>query len=72
MTFDWIKKQALLRSLLTDDFDFSEAHSGFDLALSPEIIGFLIGQTSSGTFAGREDRLEENPLILDEHELAIG
>jgi hypothetical protein len=58
--------------ILSDDFDFTEAHTGFDLALSPEIIGFLIEQSSSEQRIGCDNRPNKAFSLLDEHELAIG
>ncbi|WP_020565168.1 hypothetical protein [Methylosarcina fibrata] len=71
MALDWIKQKAQGR-LFSDDFDFIEAHTGFDLALSPEIIGFLIEQSSSEKRIGCDNRPDKAFSLLDEHELAIG
>lgn len=71
MAFDWIKKQAQLY-FLADDFDFSEADAGWDLALRPEIIRFLTEQTFSEKFVDCADYSDGASLYLDEHELAIG
>jgi hypothetical protein len=71
MSFDRIKKLAQPR-LLPDDFDFSEANIGCDFSLSPEILGFLIEKTSSEKLVSGEGRADKTPLILDEHEIALG
>jgi hypothetical protein len=71
MSFDWIKRLAQPR-LLPDDFDFSEAHIGCDFSLSPEILGFLTEKISSEKLVSYEDHADKAPLILDEHEMALG